>query len=456
MQFNYRNTTIGCLFAGLMLLISCTKLLEADPPASELTGAQVFSDSAGALGALVHIYSRFGITAGTIENYFAALSAMYADEVQPVNASEDDLAYYNNRITVNNAVNAGQWQSLYSVIYECNALLEGLQHNTTLAPAVIAQYSGEAAFLRAYAYFLLVNCYGAVPLVLTTPVQQTALLPRSPTAEVYSQIVLDLQEAIGKLGENYPVQEKVRVNKWAAAALLAKVQLYLANWQDAENNATLVLNSAMYTPLEDPAKVFLANSRETILQFYEKYGYTWSGNTFQPFFGSLYYTLSPSLLAVFSNNDLRKQEWITGLNDAGIMYHYPVKYHNSAFVTAGPAEYTMCLRAGEQYLIRAEARCRQGNITGAVGDINTLHARAGIESVSPLITADSCLQLVAVERQRELFTEWGNRFFDLKRTGTINKILGAAKPTWQPAASLYPIPASELSYNAHLTQNPGY
>jgi hypothetical protein len=66
------------------------------------------------------------------------------------------------------------------------------------------------------------------------------------------------------------------------------------------------------------------------------------------------------------------------------------------------------------------------------------------------------LNAVMHERQVELFCEWGNRWFDLKRTGTAVAVLGAEKTGFTPNAALYPVPQSQILLNNSLTQNPGY
>ncbi|HSZ34873.1 MAG TPA: RagB/SusD family nutrient uptake outer membrane protein, partial [Puia sp.] len=60
------------------------------------------------------------------------------------------------------------------------------------------------------------------------------------------------------------------------------------------------------------------------------------------------------------------------------------------------------------------------------------------------------------ERQEEFFAEWGHRWFDLKRTGTINTELSVEKSGWQPTDSLYPIPQVQIQNDPNTTQNPGY
>ena len=117
----------------------------------------------------------------------------------------------------------------------------------------------------------------------------------------------------------------------------------------------------------------------------------------------------------------------------------------------------MVLRLAEQYLIRAEARAEQNNLTGAVADLNIIRNRAGLPNTTA-VTQGDILTAIMHERQVELFSEWGHRFFDLKRTGQANTVLGAiaSKQPWNTNQLLYPIPVSETTNDAFLQQNPGY
>ena len=118
-------------------------------------------------------------------------------------------------------------------------------------------------------------------------------------------------------------------------------------------------------------------------------------------------------------------------------------------------------RLAEQYLIRAEAEAESSDPTDAVSDLNIIRARAGLSpsSVTPSSQKSDILAAIMHERQVELFCEWGNRLFDLKRTNTVQSILATEKggPWLQDNhAALYPIPAGELILDHNLTQNPGY
>jgi hypothetical protein len=74
------------------------------------------------------------------------------------------------------------------------------------------------------------------------------------------------------------------------------------------------------------------------------------------------------------------------------------------------------------------------------------------------ITQDELLAEIANERRHELFSEWGHRWFDLKRIGQADAVLAPLKgAAWQPTDKLCPIPAAEIGRNPNLApQNLGY
>jgi hypothetical protein len=72
-------------------------------------------------------------------------------------------------------------------------------------------------------------------------------------------------------------------------------------------------------------------------------------------------------------------------------------------------------------------------------------------------TQTELLAAITEERRKEFFTELGNRWFDLKRTGTANSVLSIKKQGWDAKDLLWPLPESELLLNGNLApQNPGY
>jgi hypothetical protein len=135
---------------------------------------------------------------------------------------------------------------------------------------------------------------------------------------------------------------------------------------------------------------------------------------------------------------------------------YPFKYKNR-MASDSPVEDYMVFRLAEIYLIRAEAAARLNNLTGAIADVNTIRNRSGLPATAADVTSSNAvLAAVMKERQTELCFEWGNRWYDLKRTGTAGIVLGAEKTNWQANAALYPLPQAQIQLNKQLTQNPGY
>ncbi len=311
-------------------------------------------------------------------------------------------------------------------------------------------------------HFYLTGIFGDIPIVRTTDYASNTLLSRNKVDDVYDFIAEDLRNAAELLPENYlggnnrPSAQRVRPNKWAAVALLARVYLYQGKWQQAETESSKVIAfTSLYSLLPNPDKVFLANSTEAIWQLMAIVPQINS----QP--GSqLILKGRPALVALdtafvnsFQLNDSRKVSWVNSVTDGGFIYFYPFKYkigQNVSVVT----EYTMVLRLAEQYLIRSEARANQNKLSEATSDLNIIRERAGLAPLPVLPLAD-LLRSIQNERKFELFTEFGDRWLNLKRTNTATSILSALKGSnWASTDQLYPIPQSEINLNRNLNAEP--
>ena len=461
-HFNYIKYSIAALLLACVFF-SCEKFIEVDLPSDQLTTQSVFSNDESAIAALRGLYSEI-----TKNNVFIGHGAMSvypgfsADELNVHTGNPTEIAYVNNAIPVNSfPLLTNLWQKGYFHIYQANAILENLATSEGISPAVKDQISGEAKFFRAFFHFYLVNLFGPVPLAMTTDYRNNAVIGRSDTITVYQQIVADLLDAQKLVSINYPTPERVRVNKWAVTAFLARVYLYLKDWTQAEKEVSSVINSGVYN-LSTLSGAFVPGSTETILQLLPPITQIWNtseGFSFLPFssFSSPSYSLTNSLLSSFEPGDERKTNWVNSMVIGSTTYYYPFKYKVKSVAAGAPkTEYSVVLRLGEQYLIRAEARANLNNLSGAQSDLNVVRTRAGL----PNTTANdvgALLLAIQKERQVELLCEWGHRWFDLKRTGRIDNVLGAIKGSnWQPTDALYPIPQGEMLTNTSLTQNPGY
>ncbi len=462
----YRNFYKSCILFILIIttLTSCKKFTEIDPPINSLNPAQTFGDNLSAEAAINGIYTTMTSSPVISENITAYL-ALSADELIKNNPEDESSQLMNNSLSVNNSKTSSLWSGFYQVIGQANACLDGLQSSTGVTAANKTKFTGEAKFMRAFCYFYLVNLYGDVPLLVTNNWTQTSTTSRSPQAQVYQQIIQDLQDAQNTLPTTNPSGAVTRATKWAATALLARVYLYQQNWKDAETQATDVISSAEFNmPLPNLSDVFLIGSTEAIFQlvpvsYYKNpLDYTNFYN-----FGSVGYFVTDTLFNSFEAGDQRKTEWLQSQMPSGQTVYIPYKYKGDAY-SGDPVEYYMMLRLAEQYLIRAEARANQNNIAGAVDDLNVIRRRAGLPDLLATLTQAQAIAAVEKERQVELFAEWGHRWFDLKRLPgatsgktRADEVLGALKGTnWQPTDMLYPIPASEILLDHNLSQNSGY
>jgi len=141
------------------------------------------------------------------------------------------------------------------------------------------------------------------------------------------------------------------------------------------------------------------------------------------------------------------------LKDAGTQLYVPYKYRVTGIEES--VEYSVILRLAELYLIRAEARAQRDNPVGAIADLDVIRGRAGLallQDTNPALAGQALIDSIFAERQRELFTEWGHRWLDLKRSGRAVEVLGPVKPGFTAADEWYPIPENEELRNPNMHQ----
>jgi hypothetical protein len=457
------------VFPLLAILGSCKKLLQIPSnPSDEIPTSSVFADSTDIMSAIAGIYTNFGISEeqGTLlDGLITVCTGLSGDELVPASTNQpNDFQFFENAIQNTNYNDDFLWASGYNSIYQVNVCLGGIAGNTAISPALQQQLTGELEVDRALCYFHLLNLFGPVPLVITADYHVSQSLPRASVDTIYNQIITDLTNAQQLLTANYPSTGRARPNLYVADALLAKAYLYTGQWQNAINAAGSVINSGLYSLNADLSTVFLDGSNEAIWQLPANSSstQTYEATLFIPFSNTVpNYSLNSDLVNAFEPGDQRLQQWAgidtVNVNGSDSTYYYPFKYKNTS-ASQTPVEDYMIVRLGELYLIRAEAEAEMGGsqIGNAITDLNTIRLRAGLTPYGGAATAASVLAAIAHERQVELFCEWGNRWYDLNRTGTINTVLGAEKPGWVATDSLYPVPLQELQRNPFLTQNNGY
>jgi hypothetical protein len=232
-------------------------------------------------------------------------------------------------------------------------------------------------------------------------------------------------------------------------------------WQQAETAANNVITqSGYYELLPNLLDVFKRNSKEALFSLSEI-------NLSSLFldksvFGAVLISdvnsaMHPTIVNKFEPGDARFANWTRLVSGR----RQPFKYiHALAAIASSNPQDFIVQRLAEIYLIRAEARARQNKLTGANGaiaDINAIRTRAGLVGTTAAAQQE-VLNAIEDERIRELFGET-HRWFDLKRTGKADQVLGALAhkaANYAPHMKFMPIATSQIETNPALTQTLGY
>lgn len=352
------------------------------------------------------------------------------------------------------------YASLYQVIANCNFYLD-------YVPRVVAAttdenklndlntYTGEVYAIRALAYSELLKCYckaykpetaeRELGVVLRTTTLDKQPMPRASLYDSYKQVIKDLERAEELLDEDNDAYSSAFVTRAMALALHARVALYMEDWQSAVKYSTELIESRTFA-LSSAVSYYTNNmtyfdymwNYDVATEIIWRIGFTttsYGGALGQSFLGfnvdyTYYYpdyVPAQWVLDLYSNSDMRYSSYFytlpTGYNH-GLQWPLLVKYFgNQDFINNALIYHTVMpkpFRLAEQYLIRAEALCRQQtpNFSAASKDINTLRAARIVSGGGVNLTADNYIEQIAAERVRELYME-GFRLHDFKRWGEL-------------------------------------
>lgn len=405
------------------------------------------------------------------------------------NIERENIAAFTNIAT--NVFPYNKYINCYSGIAKANAVLDRIDA-ASISNEAKRNVKGQAAFLRAFYYFDLVQYFGGVPLHLTeiNSVAETSL-PRATKEEVYTQILADATTA----AELLPVTQnpKGQATKGAANTLLGYVYMTLKQYADAERVLREVTTFGYsllpeYAALFDPANknhaesIFEVQYLQGTQSLQSNFAYVFapgvsdtknitgvSGNN-QGFGG--WNTPTDDLIAAYEPGDKRKEASIAeGYTDpAGNYVAQPFvkKYLHPHAVFNNTNDNWPVYRYADVLLLLAESLNEQGKTGEAVPYLDQVRARAGLAATTA--TAQPALRdAIARERRVELAFE-NHRWLDLVRTGQAIPVMTAfgakmkAKYSYLSADTyvvtedklIFPIPQNELNINRLLTQNPGY
>jgi starch-binding outer membrane protein, SusD/RagB family len=435
------------LLGFVLAAASCKKALD-ESPNNAIPAQQAIVDASTANAAIVGTYSE-------LASYYAAnypiLGSLPADNVIFNGTLSQYLQLDQNAIPADNVVTVAVFQGIYKTINTANNVIASVPSVTdiNLTTAQKNQILGEAYFIRALGYFDLGRGWGGVPIVTnpTTTVSSIQGIGRSTLAQTYAQVQSDLLQAQQLLPEDATTRN--RAQKSASRALLARLALYQKDWADAESYATQVISNTKYT-LVKPYKTFFTPpflSSESVFEL------TFDLNDKNSFWNLWYpsslggqYTLKPSTTIITALNDPNVGGDRSALIAGSGSSVYGVLYNTSA----SSIDPSYVIRIAELYLIRAEARAQQGDLTDALADLNAVRNRASVPN-STAVTQSEILLAIENENSVEFAFE-GHRWFDLVRTGRAGAVLGLTNQNYW----LFPIPLSDVLADPTLKQNPGY
>jgi len=446
--------TIAC---GAALLGACDHVLDTSPY-DRVPADQEIVDAPTAKAALNGAYDALqdnGVYGLDLEmvSELAADNSTWSGTYQFLGEISD------NRIAADNPTVTSMWVGLYQQLDRDNVVIQRTSALTNISDATKAAVLGDAYFLRALTLHNLVKYWGAVPmpLVPVTVASDAAKYTRAPVAQVYTQVLADLDQA-AKYVTNTSDTRRATVN--AVKAIRSRVLFYRASLNGASS-------SADYQAALDAANAVL-NGRDTLTVAYPDLFSATGSNTSEDIFRvsftasesndlGYYYlyagryeaSATPDIVAAYEPGDLRKA-WSIAFRPKST-----TRYQATKFPTTIGAENPHVIRLAELVLIKAEILARQNNLAGAVAEYNKVRIRAGLPKHvlgTDVTTQAQVLAAIDKERRLELAFE-GDRWPDLNRQGRAPVVKGFTDRAYQ---ALFPIPLRDINTTPGLTQNPGY
>lgn len=389
------------------------------------------------------------------------------------------------------------WKSPYIVIGRANRIIAaaegGALSDAAEAKATIDQYAAEAKVLRALAHFDLVRIYGkpytedqgaslGVPLV-TGVLESNAKPARSTVAEVYTQVVKDLTEAISS-NALATETEPGYVSVWGAKAILSRVYLNMGDYANALSVAEdIIKNSGASLWTRD--QYFKAWSAETPNESEFLFRLNVTGSTdnndlngignLQQRDGYKEMVATKKFVDMLTSDpgDVRNDMFLPATAAKEVATYGTNKVYlnklrgqggNNRNVTIIPI-----IRLSEVYLTAAECAFRKNDKTKAVEYLNDLVKNRTTTEASLATVDNITLDRILIERRKELIGE-GQRYFDaLRNNETITRYTSEADKGWHKTLSkeaqsfnrdfykaIAAIPQAEINANPNIKQNDNY
>lgn len=334
------------------------------------------------------------------------------------------------------------WTKIYYCINVANNIIASVEKVpcvTDIEQQGVHKVRGEAHFLRGFYYFWLANLYGkpynpatasedlCVPLK-TSDVVEDRKFTRQTVAEVYAQVLSDLQVAERELRlYTNPKASIYRADSTACHLLLSRVHLYMQHWEKASVYAQKVLKAhSALSNLNTASGKFLTKANPENI-------FSMGGSDVHNIFNYICqsYSVSRELYDTYTTADLRKTQWYwqkgnfvgpvrTTTNPQYSSYdpqssdYYGRAYSEKRYQEEVSGQFLM--RSAEAYLNYAEAQAYLGQDSEARDALNVLRRHRFLSSANSAVNSSGSelINAIRAERRRELALE-GHRWFDLRR-----------------------------------------
>mgnify|MGYP000724262116 FL=1 len=219
---NIKKVVLFSLASACIGLISCDDYLkEKDLP--RLT-PDYYGTVAGVESAATATYSFMRWGAGNERyNVLTEYGTDLFTQGEDPGKQADAFNKYGSQLNPDASVLYEFWENHYKAINTANLVIQQVEGSTSMSEVQKQVALAEMSFLRAFFYFELVQQFGSIPLVLDVSFDVRTDFPRASVADIYNQIIKDLEYSVQYSPEKPAKTGKAA--KYAAAHLLAKVYL---------------------------------------------------------------------------------------------------------------------------------------------------------------------------------------------------------------------------------------
>ena len=429
--------------------VSCSDFLDQKPDnyISDAAVIQTLSSAKAALNGAYHDLASSSYYGG---QYFDAGVNLAADNVTWTGSLNYYYDFDTHQYSAENQLLSYAWYAIYATVNQTNQVINKVTVLNDGSESERRRIIAEATVIRSLAFFDLARTWGNIPVVkqATSSPTQFDGVKQTKAKDVYQLVVDDVLAIYNDLSES---SDRVHVTRSAADAFLARVYLYLEQWDKAEQYASKVIDNGNYAlgTIQD-----LIDDKETAESIWElaySSSFTNQQSTYwrSPDQGGRHeWGPSKELVQLLADPTVGgdRKAFYQDFSSAQVPdYFVGTLYHRSTL-----DDDVIIFRLAEQYLIRAEARANQQNVSGALSDLNIIRRRANISEIVDVASTQELLNLIADERRVELALE-PHRWFDLIRTGKAESVLGIK--TYQ---TIFPIPYNDIQADKDLVQNDNY